>query len=485
MSWRFVKAFAVMVGLTMQPFLLRGSDAPPRYETKGELWASTSGQLAKLAWDTMDTIKRKDVDPPARQAMMLGAIKGLAQGGKQQVPHDLSERISGITTFDGFEALVKEYWPKAVDAAVRRESEKKMMDGLLAAVSADTVLLSSTALKVQNSVSASRYVGIGVQYDFNPEEKLEQVVTPFRGGPAHRAGLKPGDLFLEVDGRSTAGIDLETLATWVRGPEGTPVTVTVRQPKSQDKRTYRIIRGVIPIETVHGYRRAPDGWNYQVGAGIGYVFVNALHSSTLHELRQVDEKLRSEGLHALVIDLRYAGSGNAPHQAELIGDSLGGGGTLWRSSDAQGKTHDCTSSRECLFRDWPLAVLVNEEVSDPMAMALAAALHDARRAIIIGTVPKAEGYVKTAIDLPNGIGGAMVRTARLERADPKLGWPLRPDYPVTTSSRQRGAIEEWLAQKEFTELPAGSTDEAPPDPQLQKAVTLLKKSLNQMAHAAK
>jgi carboxyl-terminal processing protease len=485
MSRRFVTAFAVMACFTTVPFTVQGSDASSRYESKSELWANSPEQLARLAWDTIDVIMRQDVDPPARQTMMLGAIKGLAKGGKHQVGHDLSERISGIATFASFEALVKEYWPKSPDAALQREAQKKMMDGLLAAVSPDTTLLSSTALKVQNSVSASRYVGIGIQYDFNPEEKLEQVTTPFRGGPAHRAGLKPGDLFLEVDGRSTAGVDLETLASWVRGPEGTPVTVTVRQPKSKDKRTYRIIRGVIPIETVHGYRLAPEGWHYEVDPGVGYIFVNALNASTLHELRQADEKLKNEGLHALIIDLRYAGPGNAPHQAELVGDSLGGGGTLWRSCDAQGKTRDSTSSRECLFRDMPLAVLVNEEVTDPMMMALAAALRDNRHASIIGITPKAEGYIKTAIDLPNGIGGAMLRTARLERADPKLGWPLQPDYPVTASSKQRGAVEEWLAQKEFTELPAGSTNEAPPDPQLLKAVTLLKKFLEQMAHAAK
>jgi carboxyl-terminal processing protease len=485
MSRRFLTAFAVMAGVSMVALMVRGSDASPRYESKGEVWAKTPEKLARLAWDTMDAIMRQDVEPPARQAMMLGAIKGLARGGKQQVPHDLSQRISGITAFEGFQALVKEYWPKAPDAALQRDAQKKMMDGLLAAISADTTLLSATALKVQNSVSASHYVGIGIQYQINAEEKVEQVMTPFRGGPAHRAGLKPGDLLVEVDGRSTAGIDDETVANWVRGPEGTPVTVTVRQPKSQDKRTYRIIRGVIPIETVHGYRRAPDGWRYQVepGSGVGYIFVNALHASTLHELRQADEKLKNEGLRALVIDLRFSGAGNAPHQVELIGDSLGGGGTLWRTCDAEGKTRDCTSSRECLFRDLPLAVLVNEEVADPLTMALAAALHDNRHATIIGVAPKVEGYIKTAIDLPNGIGGAMVPTARLERADPKLGWPLQPDYPVTTSSKQRGAIEEWLAQKDFTELPAGSTDEAPSDPQLQKAVTLLKKSLEQMAHA--
>jgi C-terminal peptidase prc len=435
----------------------------------------------------MDAISRQDVDPPARQAMMLGAIKGLAEGGGQQVPHNLSERVSGITTLKGFEALVKEYWPKSSEAAVQGKAQSKMIDGLLAAVSADTALLSPNDIRVQNQVSASRYVGIGIQYQWNPEEKLEQVVTPFRGGPAHRAGLKPGDLFVEVDGKPTAGIDVATLASWVRGPEGTPVTVTVRQPKSQDKRTYRIIRGVIPIETVHGYRRAAEGWHYAVksGSGVGYVFINSLHSSTLHELRQLEEKLKEEGLHALVIDLRFANPGNAPHQAELIGDSLGGGGTLWRSRDAKGKERDCTSSRECLFRDWPLAVLVNDEVMDPLTMALAAALHDNRHAIIIGQPPKAEGYIKTAIDLPNGIGSAMVRTARLERADQKHGWPLEPDYPVTITSRQRGTIEEWLMQKDFTELPAGSTDEVPADPQLQKAVTLLKQSLEQMAHAAK
>src|SRR5262249_45337811 len=148
---------------------------------------------------------------------------------------------------------------------------------------------------------------------------------------------------------------------------------------SRQERTMRIVRGLIPIETVRGFQLGRDDqWDYLIdsGSGIGYIFISAIHSSTLHELRQAESKLKAQGARALVIDLRFANGDTPMHQAEMVGDSLVGGGTMWRTDDVDGHTQEYHSSRECLFRDWPLAILINQELTDPMTQALAAALRD-------------------------------------------------------------------------------------------------------------
>jgi carboxyl-terminal processing protease len=320
-----------------------------------------------------------------------------------------------------------------------------------------------------------------VIYQQDAETHMPQFVTPFRRGPAHRAGIKPGDLLVKVDGKSTKGISLEDTANWVRGPEGTPVSVVVRQPKSTEERTYQIVRGVIPIETVVGYRRAGGDldWHYEIdpSAPIGYIAVTALHSSTPHELRQAEGRLKAERARALVIDLRFAGAATPLHQAEMVGENLVGGGLMWRVHDAQDQVKEVRSSRECLFRDWPMVILIGEETVDPMAKALAAALHDNGRAVLVGETPKMDEYLKTQLDLPGDLGGVMLRTARLERPARDHGWPLEPDHTVPSTSVQRATIEKWLNDKNLVELPAGMTDQPPEDPQLARAVEILKADL--------
>jgi carboxyl-terminal processing protease len=439
-------------------------------------------EASKLAWSIMDVILARHIDPPTRQEMMLGAARGLVNLHRGGPPARLGRQISGMTTYEQFQSLVKELWPKPSDKSPAATS-RAMVEGVLAAVAGNNGLMSPTLLRVESQVAASRYVGIGVQYSLNKEEDVPQVVTPFRGGPAHRAGVKPGDLLVSVDGKKTKGIGLEESASWVRGQEGKPVTIVFRQPKSTAERTLRIVRGVIPIETVLGYRREGDsGWRYRIDPsdGVGYIWINAIHSSTLHELRQVETKLRGEGIRALVIDLRYSAPGTQLHQAEMVGDSLVGGGLMWRMYEGGENPKEYRSSRECLFRDWPMAILLSEEINDPMIAALAAALADNGRAILVGEMAKAGPYVKTLLELGE-LGGTMLQTAKLERPTAERGWPPRPDQPVETTPLQRALIEKWLFEKELTELPKGVTDEPPVDPQLSKAVALLKRALEKKA----
>src|SRR5262249_31851999 len=193
--------------------------------------------------------------------------------------------------------------------------------------------------KIAGQISGNRYVGIGIQIDLDKEQRLPRIVTPIRGGPAHKGGIRAGDLIVQVDGKDLTGVGLQKAIEWLRGEEGTSFTVVVRQPGGPP-RTLKLTRTVVPFDDVYGFRRAGDGWTFRVEADgkaspVGYLAVRSLRSSTLHELRRLEPKLRAEGARALVLDFRAAAGGNLSHVA-LVADGLLDGGLLWRTRDARG-----------------------------------------------------------------------------------------------------------------------------------------------------
>jgi carboxyl-terminal processing protease len=353
------------------------------------------------------------------------------------------------------------------------------LDGVLGSIPGKPTLIPPEFARVAEQVSGNRYVGIGVQLQLNREEHFPQVVSPVRGGPLHRAGVKPGDLIVEVDGKSTRDVGLTKVVQWIRGDEGVPVTLLIRRPGADATRKVSLTRSVVPFQTVVGYRRAGEGWSYRIDPAVpvGYVWLESLTSSTLHELRQVESRLRAEGVRALVLDLRFGHSQDGIHAAALVADGLLDGGLLWSVRDARGRLQPYRADRECLFRGWPLAALVERHTNDASFAALAAALQDNGRAVLVGESIPADGYVTRLIPLADGQGSLSLRTGRVVRAVESRGWPLRPDHRVDLSKEQRARLTDWLRYKGFTELPAGVADRPPEDPQLARAVELLRAAL--------
>jgi len=319
-----------------------------------------------------------------------------------------------------------------------------------------------------------------VQLAVHDKEKLVQIVNPFRRGPARNAGALPGDLIVEVDGKSTLGmVDVEAMVKLLRGQEGTSVTIVVRQPGATEKRILKVTRGVIPIDTVFGFKRAgEDGWDYIVDkeARIAYVWVKSINASTLHELKQVEGRLQADGMRALVLDFRFSRGDGHLHDAGLVAGALLDGSLMWAATDAHSPPKAWRAGRDPLFRDWPIAVLVNE-IEDNAQGAVLAALQDNRRAVLVGEPTKNDGAIRRLFQLPNKDGNITVLTGQLERVDKTRGWPVRPDRLVELSKDQRAAIEKWLMTKPLPVLPPGSDDRAPADPQFDAAVTVLRGAL--------
>jgi carboxyl-terminal processing protease len=443
--------------------------------------AQRAAAFARRLWAVADLVLEKHIDPCTRQEMLLAGTRALLQAAGTTPPPDLAGRMSALTTREQFTTLLEDIWPKdgggPADATTTLETAA--LAGLLKTIPGEAVLLSANEVKVNEQIAGNRYVGIGIQLRMNNEEKLPQIVDPFRRGAARQAGAKAGDVILQVDGQSTAGVTLRQVVEWLRGDEGTPVTIVVRQPGAKETRTLAMTRAVVPFDTVFGYlRTGEDNWRFRVEAAapVGYVCVSSVSSSTLHELRQVERRLQAEGVRAVVLDFRGDGGGGKLHHAELLADGLLDGGLLWRLRERGQEGKEYRADRECLFRDWPLAVLVSEGM-DSAEGAVIAALQDNGRAVLVGEPTRNPGLVRSLVELPDGQGTITLHTGRLERTAKGRGWPVQPDHVVPLTREQREAIASWLQQKGRSELPADTADRPPDDPQLAKAVELLREAL--------
>jgi carboxyl-terminal processing protease len=443
---------------------------------------------ARRAWTITDQVLEKDIDPPARQQMLLHGIKLLLNQTPARTITNLSGRVSTVTTPEQFAALLAEAWPK--DGAADADEDEKRPETILCRGLFGGMpeagphvggfgYLTPHDRKIHETLAGNRYVGTGIQIRMAEKEKLAQIVVPFPGGPARKAGARPGDLIVAVDDQDMKGQTLREFVRRLQGEEGTKVSMTVRQPGESQTRRLPMVRGIIPFSSVLGYRRTgEESWTFRVDpqAKVGYLTLEDIHSSTLLELRHVEPLLREQGVRALVLDLRHCRGGQMRHAA-LVADGLIDGGVLWRVRDAHGKAKEYKADRDCLFRDMPMAVLVGEHTRG-MGRVLAAALQDRGRATLVGWPSEGSMWESSLVPLPDEQGALLLRTGKIERvarADKTLGGALVPDHRVGIERKELDAVLEWRVAQNSPEPKADA--KPPSDPQLNKAVTVLREAL--------
>jgi carboxyl-terminal processing protease len=430
-----------------------------------------SPPFARHLWAVTDLVLDHHVDPPARQQMLLTGVKELLARNDKPIPPALGRRVSAVTTPEQFEALLKEVGPDKT----KSDSEADAIEGMLTGLPGRAHFFPPAEVKVSNTVAANNYVGIGIQLRNDGKEKLTQIVVPFPGGPFRRAGGKSNDLITEVDGKSMTGVALRDVVTALRGEEGSPVTVTVRQPDSTETRPLKMVREVIPFQSAIGFRRASEenfDFHPDPALPVAYIRLQQLTSSTYHELRRLERQLRPEGYRALVLDLRGTAPGQLVHAAQ-VADAFLDGGLMFKIRDARGVVKEYKADRDCLFRDWPMVVLTDETTVETAAL-IAAALQDRGRAVLVGGPSLGGVSVKSLVPLPDGMGGVNLVTGTVERVKKHKQPTIVPDHDVRLEGKRRDELQAWHNRQVS---PDASATKAPDDPQLAKALELLRPML--------
>ncbi len=291
-----------------------------------------------------------------------------------------------------------------------------------------------------NTSLEGEYEGIGAWVDITGEYVV--VISPMKGSPAEKAGLRPNDEVIGIDGEDMTGIPGELVLKRILGTADTDVTLTIRRDAESFDVT--ITRAHIIVPTV----------DYEMIEGdIAYISLNTFNEYSTPQLRDALDNLLAQNPKGLILDLRYNGGGYLYTAIEVASEFITEGETVMFEEYGDGSRDIYKSQPGGRAIDIPLIVLVNEGTASASEI-VAGAIQDLKRGELVGVVTYGKGTVQNWITLDDGQGGVRVTIAR---------W-LTPDGHQISDI---GLTPEFIVERTEDDYTNGV------DPQLDKAIELL------------
>lgn len=282
------------------------------------------------------------------------------------------------------------------------------------------------------------YAGIGMVLGLDKDTNLIKGIRIFKGSPAEKAGLLPGDIIVEIDGKSAEGMDTETVAVNVKGLEGSKVKLVIfRENEYLD---FEITREIIQVPSVTSKFLNDETL---------YIEITSFNDNTTKEFRNMLSSLGKEPQN-IILDLRDNGGGLLDQAIELARYFTPGGVVLYETGRNQKELQPFIVDSS-LFLNKPLVVLVNEN-SASASEVLAGAIQDYKSGTLIGDNTFGKAVVQSIYSLPTG-GALKLTTQRYltpnKRDLSKEG--LTPDMKILMT-------EEDYKKIDYTALPDINND---------------------------
>ncbi len=282
-----------------------------------------------------------------------------------------------------------------------RELAYSLISGMLASVHDKyTVFLSPREFTALNEgLDGGNFSGVGIAIRVDEKSKELYVSDVIEGGPAEKAGLKPGDVILNVDGKPTHGLTTDQDAKMLRGKEGTVVHITVQREGKTLPGPVRVTRAVI---------HEPSVYAHLLSNGIGYARLTVFGLNTANDLSQALDKLAAQGAKAYVLDLRDNGGGYLNAAIDVSSKFIPSGPIV--SVESRGGNDTQYDAEDTAIPPKPLAVLVNRYTASASEIT-SAAIQDNGVGELIGERTFGKGVVQTIHPLPDG-SAVKITTAR-------------------------------------------------------------------------
>lgn len=245
-------------------------------------------------------------------------------------------------------------------------------------------------VKEQANFTAGEVVGIGVYVEM--KEGHAVIVAPIDGSPAQKAGLRPGDIILKVNGQSVTGLPLDQITALITGPAGTSVTLTILSAQTGQTRDVTMVRTRIAVENVV--------WAQVPGTTIAHLRVRAFSQGVTNDLRRELAAIQQQGLNGLVFDLRDDPGGLLEEAVGSASQFVTSGNVLLEK-DAQGRITPVPVQPGGLAPGMPMVTLVNGGTASA-AEIVAGALQDAQRSQLVGETTFGTGTVLEQFGLSDG-----------------------------------------------------------------------------------
>src|SRR5437868_265153 len=258
-----------------------------------------------------------------------------------------------------------------------------------------------------------KYYGVGMVVA--PRENHTVVMAPYVGAPAYNAGIRPGDVIVKVDEKSTDGLTTSDVADMLKGAKGTIVKITISREGYADPLTFTVTRDEIPRHSVD--------IAFMLKPGVGYIRLSGFNETTDREIAEGLKKLNAPTLDGLILDMR-GNPGGLLNEAVAVGD-------MFLEKNQLIVSHHGRSSSERKYyairgnqgNTVPLVILVNGNSASATEI-VSGAVQDHDRGLIVGETTFGKGLVQTVTPLSENTGLALT-TARYYTPSGRL---IQRDY---------------------------------------------------------
>jgi len=391
----------------------------------------------------------------------------------------------------------------------QRELFENAMNGMLSGLDEHSTYIGRDQFSRFREMLDQEFGGIGIMVEADPETGLLTVLSPLVGTPAHRAGMRSGDVIVAIDGHDAEGMKLDDAVTLMRGRKGTPIHLTVRHRGETDTVPFELVREIIPVESVLGDTRRADGsWNFYLPEEprIGYIRLTSFGEHTAEQLQQA-LRFDRHPIQALVIDVRDNAGGLLTAAVDVC-DMFLDGGPIVSTRGRGGVLRDAYSAKPgtALSAEIPVVVLVNHHSASASEI-VASCLQDDSRAAVVGQRTWGKGTVQVIVGLEGGRSALKITTASYWRpsgkninrgrdAGPDDEWGVQPDdgLEVILTDEEAARLARYRQMRDLppesylppspdvespgTEAPSPDSPPTTVDPQLRRAVEYLQQQLD-------
>ena len=239
-----------------------------------------------------------------------------------------------------------------------------------------------------------KYYGVGMTV--GPRNNKVIVIAPFVGTPAYRAGIRPGDIIVAVDGKPTDNMSTGDVADLLKGPKGTTVHISIQREGADKPLEFAVVRDEIPRYSVD--------LHFLVRPGIGYMHVAQFNETTEHEVAQALDEMGD--IKGLILDLRQNPGGLLSEGVGVADKFLRKGALIVSHHGRSSPEKRYTATHGNGGKEYPLVVLVNRGTASA-AEIVAGAIQDHDRGLIAGETTFGKGLVQTVYPLVENTGLAL------------------------------------------------------------------------------
>ena len=262
--------------------------------------------------------------------------------------------------------------------------------------------ISKKDVEKANEPLVGSFEGIGVTFQLIRDTIT--VIGPTPGGPSEKVGIMAGDQIIKIDGEESYGkkVNNEYVQKHLRGKKGTKVTVSIKRGTDKELLDFDIIRDKIPLNSINA--------TFMMDKHIGYIKLDRFAQDSDKEFREAVEKLKAQGMNALILDLRSNTGGYLNTAIEMVDEFLKANQLIVYTEGLHSQRQEWQSSNKGVYTEGRLVVLIDEGSASASEI-LSGAIQDHDRGVLIGRRSFGKGLVQRPFNMPDG---AVVRltTAR-------------------------------------------------------------------------